>query len=300
MSGARRRIRWSVGALAAGLALATSAAAQVRVNFPATLEREPLLLWLQRETDISPGQVIAVTPQALTSVVSTFPAGPGGTPRVVIRAEALSPETYARTGALSWHVSLSVDCGRRRVKLGETTGYPERNLIGERKVLRAAETDWRAPEPGTALDHAWRSACEPGFTGPFKAPAVRLAEIDASPAAPRTRLPAGPAAAEPVEAARPAAPAPSPRPARATTARASTVVAQVGAVSSEAEARRLLSELQPLVAGRATRVERAVVGGRTWHRALVGGFAEAAEATRFCTQMRAAGRGCFTRAEPPS
>jgi DNA polymerase-3 subunit beta len=38
------------------------------------------------------------------------------------------------------------------VKLGDTTGYPERNLLGERKVLRPAEADWRSPEAGTASE----------------------------------------------------------------------------------------------------------------------------------------------------
>ena len=31
--------------------------------FPASLDRETLLVWLQRETDILPAQVVAVTPR---------------------------------------------------------------------------------------------------------------------------------------------------------------------------------------------------------------------------------------------
>ncbi|HKP77887.1 MAG TPA: surface-adhesin E family protein, partial [Phenylobacterium sp.] len=167
----------SVGAVAAGVWLAGAglAAAQDVTTFPSSLDREPLLAWLRRETDIMPERVVAVTPQALTSVVSTFPAGGDSGPRVVIRAEALSAETFAHTGALSWHVSMSADCQGRRVRLGETTGYRERNLLGERKVLRLAEPDWRAPEPGTALEAAWRSVCEADFKGPFQAAAVRVA-----------------------------------------------------------------------------------------------------------------------------
>src|SRR5690349_17960345 len=111
----------------AGLAGA-QALAQEPPSFPKALDRENLLTWLQRETDITPDRVVAVTPQAITSVVSTFPAGGGQGPRVVIRAEALNAETYARTGALSWHVSLNADCAGHRVRLGETTGYPSRNL----------------------------------------------------------------------------------------------------------------------------------------------------------------------------
>ncbi len=82
----------AVGALTVSLlSLAGAGAATAQTSpFPAALERETLLVWLQRETDILPDQVVAVTPQALTSVVSTFPAGAGPGPRLVIRAEALS------------------------------------------------------------------------------------------------------------------------------------------------------------------------------------------------------------------
>ena len=53
-------------------------------SFPVALEREALLVWMQRETDILPDQVVAVTPQALTSIVSRFPTGAGPGPRLVI------------------------------------------------------------------------------------------------------------------------------------------------------------------------------------------------------------------------
>ncbi|WP_293899192.1 surface-adhesin E family protein, partial [Phenylobacterium sp.] len=179
------------GAVAMGLAGgAASAQPSGQPRFPPSLEREPMLAWLQRETDILPDRVVAVTPQALTSIVSTFPAGGGQGPRVVIRAEALSAETYARTGALSWHVSMTADCQGHRVRLGDTTGYSERNLIGDRRLLRAAETEWRAPEPGTALDNAWRAACDTSFKGPFEAPSVKVTRADVPP--PATAAPAAP------------------------------------------------------------------------------------------------------------
>src|SRR5688500_17631917 len=92
--------RAALASLAVWLTWGGVAAAQETPAFPPSLEREPLLLWLQRETDIAPERVVAVTPQALTSIVSTFPATPGQGPRVVIRAEALNGDTYARTGAL--------------------------------------------------------------------------------------------------------------------------------------------------------------------------------------------------------
>ena len=97
----------------AGWASCASAQGVPAPRFPDALDRESLLIWLKRETDITPSQVVAITPPAVTALVSTFPAGGAEGARVVIRAEALSLETYGRTGALSWHVSLSADCKRR-------------------------------------------------------------------------------------------------------------------------------------------------------------------------------------------
>lgn len=306
-----------VVAMAAGDGLAQGAP-----SFPASLEREPLLSWLQRETDIQADRVVAVTPQALTAVVSTFPAGGGQGPRVVIRAEALNGETYARTGALSWHVSLSADCTGHRVKLGETTGYPGRNLLGERRVLRPAENDWRQPEAGTALDNAWRAACDATFRGPFDTGAPRPAASDAplvtAPPVPRpapvapteaktiAAKPDGPSmlapAPRPAPATRPAPSAPRPSPAPKPAAAAASppvsggaVSVQVGSFPDQASANAALGRLGD---GRPHRVESAVVAGRTWYRAVVAGFASAADAGRYCDARKARGDACMVRAAP--
>lgn len=285
---------WGRAALAGALwAAAGLASAQDAPAFPATLDREPLLLWLQRETDIMPDRVVAVTPQAITSIVSTFPASAGQGPRAVIRAEALSSETVTRTGALSWHVSLSADCSGRRVRLGETTGYPQRNLLGDRMPLRAAETDWRTPERGTALDAAWRAVCETGYKGPFGANTLKVAQE--TPPAAATPPPAASERPAPVARQAQAAVERAPRPAVTPAARRGGLAAQVGASPSEPDALSLLAALGASVDGRETWVEKAVVGGRTWYRSVVGGFTDASEANGFCAGLKASGRGCFVR-----
>lgn len=289
----------AVGVLA--IAAAAGAGAQGAPTFPESLDREALLLWLQRETDISPQRVVAVTPQAITAVVSTFPAGGGQGPRVVIRAEALSPETHARTGALSWHVSLNADCKGRRIRLGETTGYGQRNLLGERNVLRTAETAWRTPEPGTALEYGWRAACDPAFQGPFGGTALDMAKPDVAqsdaapppePAPTPAPAPDAPSSTPAAQGAPPSAPQPAPGAAGPRTA---GPVVQVGAAPSEAEARALISAVEARLDGRATWVESARVGGRVWRRALVGGFSDQADAASFCAGLKAAGHDCFVR-----
>lgn len=281
-------IKGFLTAAAAMWAAGGAAWAQNAPAYPPSFDRDALLLWLQRETDIMPERVVAVTPQAITSVVSTFPGGGGQPPRLVIRAEALSPETYAQTGALSWHVSMSADCQGRRIRLGETTGYQQRNLLGERRTLRSAEADWRAPPSGTALELAWRAACDAQFRGPFHGERLRMAS------------PEGPDEAQPAPQAQPASPPPpaSPpasAPRTAATKPSSGPVVQVGAAPTEAEAQRLLANLPAALDGRDSWVETATVGGRVWRRAVVGGFADRADAGRFCEALKRAGRDCFVR-----
>ena len=295
------RVAGVVSALV-GLASSGPVAAQANPTvYPPSLEREPLLAWLQRETDITPNRVVAVTPQAVTSIVSTFPAAPGTGPRVVIRAEALSAETATQTGALSWHVSMNADCQARRVRLGDATGYAERNLLGERKLLRSADANWRVPEPGTALEAAWRSACEANFKGPFQGEGLKVARADTVPAA-SAAVPPPAAAAPPVAAPKPATAKPAvAKPAASTPAAVGTksnLVAQIGSSPSEADARRLLKALGDL-GGRQSWIETATVDGKLWRRAVVGGFADAGEASRFCADQKAAGRGCFLRPGKP-
>jgi hypothetical protein len=292
------------GAVAAGVVCVDGAAAQPP-SFPTAFDREALLAWLQRETDIAPDRVVAVTPQVVTAVVSSFPAVGGQGPRVVIRAEALNGETHARTGALSWHVSMSADCAAHRVRMGETTGYSARNLLGERRILRPAETDWRVPEAGTALDNAWKVACDAGFTGPFQDPSARNAHAGA----PATQVQAPPAAATPPApapkplgrtftrgsaAVPPAAPAPAP-PARPQPAPRGGPAVQIGSFPDNASATAALAALGD---GRVHGLEVAVVGGRTWYRAIVSGFASTSEAAKYCAQRQAAGGTCFVRGAP--
>ena len=275
-----------VGAVGFAVGLSGGAArAQSPPSFPRSMERDALLAWLQRETDITPERVVAVTPQAITAIVSTFPAGGGQGPRVVIRAEALNGETYARTGALSWHVSLNADCQGHRVRLGDTTGYPERNLLGERRVLRAAEADWRMPEPGTALENAWRAACDGKFLGPFQAAGLKVAQVD-------------PAAPPPPAAAAPAPPAKAPVAAKAPPAKAPMVASggalsvQIGSFPDQASAKAALARLGD---GQPHGTEQAQVAGRTWYRAVVSGFASPEAAARYCEARKAKGGVCLVR-----
>jgi hypothetical protein len=285
--------------LAGGLAV--SAAAAEAPGFPKALDGEPLLSWLKSETDILPSQVVAISPSAVSAVVSTYPESYGS--RVVVRAEALTPEAQAREGVLSWHVSVNADCARRKVKLGETTGYPERNLLGGGRAIRAAEADWRTPQPRTALDNVWRVACDKTFRRPFQEDApAKAAEAARPPASPAEPKPAAPKAAPPKpqpkpepKPAAPAAVAPKPAPPARPRAGRSGAVVQISASDSEAAAHADIARIFEKLGGRGTRVEKATVKGRVVYRAVITGFDSTSEAARFCETLKAGGQNCFAR-----
>jgi septal ring-binding cell division protein DamX len=214
-------------------------------------------------------------------------------------------------------VSLTADCAGRRVKLGDTTGYPERNLLGERKVLRPAEADWRTPEAGTALENALRAACNPAFKGPFAGEAAQATDTQASAAPAPVAQASDSKAPIPQAAAPPPKATPAPRPPRvpkpaatvspaatatvppaATTSPApkapprASISVQIGAYASQAEAQAAFATLPQ---DRTRSVEQAAVGGRTWYRLIVWGFASVQDAQRYCDQRKAAGGACFVR-----
>ncbi|MFN3513558.1 MAG: SPOR domain-containing protein [Phenylobacterium sp.] len=279
--------------LAAVLLSAGPAAAQIEapaVTFPESLEREALAAWLARDTDIRPQSVVAVTPDMLTAVIQTRLVGT--TVAVVVRGEALTPEGV-RDGVLSWHATVQVDCAAGRVRQGATTGYPVRNLLFEGRQIRDPDAGWIAPRPGDALDQVRRAACEPAFKSPLLDEAVLTPQAVAPPPA----APA-PAAVKAVPQPPPAAP---PAPKAVPQAQAGRFAVQVVAAGSPAEAeqvlKRLRTRLPEAMADRPTAVVQAVVNGKTYHRALVTGFAQRAEAAAFCTALKAANQACFVRAD---
>lgn len=89
---------------------------------------------------------------------------------------------------------------------------------------------------------------------------------------------------------------PAPPPARAwkpRTAAPGKVAVQVSASATERQAREALAKLKgKIIAPLSTEVRAAVVDGRTYHRAIIKGFQNRAEAQAFCAQIAS---GCFVR-----
>ena len=121
-------------------------------------------------------------------------------------------------------------------------------------------------------------------------PAFMLAApiVPAPAAAPVSRPPPSRAAASAGVAAEPASPPAAAAPSGPT--------AQVGALDSEADARRTISGLKGLLGpGLSTHVQAAKLGERTYYRAYVAGFDSRASANAFCIKLTAAGRPCLVR-----
>ena len=75
---------------------------------------------------------------------------------------------------------------------------------------------------------------------------------------------------------------------------------QISASDNEAAAAADILAVQrrfsALVQGRPTRVEPAQVRGQTVYRAVLAGFASAADAAALCERLKAGGQACFVRA----
>jgi hypothetical protein len=299
----------------AGAAWAQSAEAE----FPASIAPAEIAAWMKRNTDIDPASVVAITPSAVTGVLSSIstPEGPS-IRRVNLRSEALSRAAFEQDHALSWTSVVEVDCKKRLARLGRTMVYAERNLIGDGRETVAASPAWIKPIAGGPSYNAMLKVCDGKMVNPLAGatrvaaapPAKAAAKPAAKAAEPKAAAPASKPPAKPpavVARAEPAEPKPSAKPPPAKAAAAAPAkaaaaakpgrfVAQVAAAPAEAAAKRRLDAVQvkaELPAGVVARVAKAVVGGKTVYRAQFAGFQTTAEAQAFCRD--AAPDGCFVR-----
>jgi hypothetical protein len=301
----RRLRRLATLAAALGLCAGTRTQAQDQSQpalvFPASLETEPLTDWMKRETDLTPPAVVAVTPAALTGILTSMSTPEGLSRRLVIlRSEALSADGVARNHAASWTSTVMLDCKTRKVRPGRTMAYAQRNLMGEGRETKAAETAWTDPPAKSAVAVAMLRICDGETVGPLTTPApVQTAAKAEPPPRPALSPKPGPKPAPRTEAkaSPPLRPAVSP----VKPAAAGTGMVQVGASTVEAEARRFLAAAKGRVgeipAGVSTRVVKALVGGKTLYRAQFTGFGSLSEATGFCRTLAAKGQPCFARAK---
>jgi hypothetical protein len=123
--------------------------------------------------------------------------------------------------------------------------------------------------------------------------AAAAAAANPPPAAPAAAAAAPSASPNPPAAVAQAAPVAVPPP----SAPVGHAAVQLAAVGSEeaalSEWQRLSHRMPDLLSGRQPTVSKTEHGGRTYYRLRTGGFADIAQATAFCEQVRAKGNGCM-------
>jgi hypothetical protein len=208
---------------------------------------------------------------------------------VELHGETLDAGAAQLLGFSSMTSQLDVDCPRRRDRVISMVTFAEPALQGARQE-REAPGGWIQPSPQAYLADVLRSVC-----GLRPNTVLQVASLDDAPmstsertARPVLRPSIGltPATPAPAEPPKPQAPARKP----------GKVVAQVAAAPSEAAARAALKKVaRHAPDGTANHVEQAMVDGRTFYRAQVRGFADRADAGRFCKAVIASGGDCFVR-----
>jgi hypothetical protein len=302
---AERRLR----GLGVGLGLAAALVVQAGpalsqtapITYPPSRALSDVAAWLQRDTPLTPHQIVDVSPQAVTAVTSASPMGERRGFLANISSEAVDPQMLANDGIASWSIPVEVDCEKRAVRLGTMTGYRSRDLKTDPRIVREADSAWVTPTASAPLGSVMRALCDRDFrrplTGRLKAAAPAPEPKPAKPAVVAKADPAAPQPAAPAEIAkarpRPAAPSP-PAPAGG-----GAFAVQVGASPSLPDIQGLLARFKKAFAGKlgglSTGVATVQVDGKTVNRALVSGFASAAEAKAFCKALAAADQACFIR-----
>jgi cytoskeletal protein RodZ len=203
----------------------------------------------------------------------------------------------------------------------QTVGAP----VGDMKSAPTSAAQPQDPAAGLQIyrsDGGEAQAVPPApqFAPPPEQPMARpTAPVVAAPLAPAPAPTAPVGSATTLRPALPAAPAPAaptPKatvtpPAKTTTTTTTTTTTapakaaggaaavQIGAYSSQALADRGWNDavgVSPgLAAGKGKRVEQVQSNGATLYRTQVTGFASRADATAFCSALKAAGKACFVR-----
>jgi cell division septation protein DedD len=185
-----------VSLFAVSVALAAPAMSQA-ISYPPSRSLSDIAAWLQRDTPISPGQVVDLSPSAITAVTSAQPTGQPRGFLANVSSEALDPEILGREGITAWSIPVEVDCEKRAVRLGLMTGYRSRDLKTDPHIVRQADTSWVNPTMTAPLGSVIRALCDRDFKRPLAGGKTRLASAKAPPEPTRAKPappspPAGP------------------------------------------------------------------------------------------------------------
>ena len=281
------------------------------VSYPPSRALSDVSAWMQRETPIAPGQVVDVSPSAVTAVTAAQPTGQPRGFLASISSEALDPQILSHEAIASWSIPVEINCDKRSVRLGVMTGFASRDLRSDPKTVREADTNWVVPAVSAPLGAVIRALCDRDFHRPLmgkikaangKTPEAPIQIAQAAPpepkaprAAPALRPalpPARPTAAAPASASAPAAGGKAP-------AGGGQIAVQIGASPSLPDIQGLLAKFKKKFAGEmgglTSNVATVEVDGKSVNRALISGFKTNAEASDFCKKLAGEGQACFIR-----
>jgi hypothetical protein len=253
-----------------------------------------------------------------------------------LQGEVTSDSVAAVNGWRSMRAVIDISCADRRDRVRAMTVFSEHNGKGVARDL-TPPAEWIAPEQNTTYGLAVvKYFCGAGAHGATHA-AIRPAAVDtatptppyahvaaipspnSAPAAPQGAPPAAPPAEPepsdvttngmgaayppppPPPPSRKAPPAqtPAPRPVRPTSG---PFAVQVGSTTAETDAKALLEHLRAAhpgaFAAEQGKIEAAEVHGQRHYRAVIVGFADAAQAGGFCAALHAGPTGCIVRKAP--
>lgn len=309
---------------------AAAAGALIITNLATPAHADPLTPGQRRALSTSglpAAAVVSAKPDLVVAVRSRGAVRADGIIEgVELQGEVVSSAAAQTRGYRSMRSTVNIDCARRRDQVVRMTIYPEAGAKGApitrqvpegwvqpspaaylsdvmsalcASVPRAAVTAAAAPKPERwdiplrALGEAPRRAAAPPAPTILSASAIAPAALTDPelplPTSLDARIGRAPAAEEAaVEASAPPPPAPAPR-----AARPGKVAVQIAAAASDRQAREALAKVKGRVkAPLSTEVQVVTVEGKTFHRALVTGFATRAEAQAFCAAL---GSACFVR-----
>ena len=270
---ATRRPRWPLA-----LALLSAASTSVLAQTPPIANQRPMIDAFVERTKMSRNAVVVVKPDIVIGLRQA-PVIHSAADKLTLHGEVVDPEAVARLGYQSMRSLVEINCETRRDRVVEMEVFALPNLKGTSQK-RALPGGWVQPSEDAYMSDVIRMICKPSPPQPSVAEPITPAPA-LKPTVGLTPRPKPPVSAPPQAA--------TPKP-------ASTALAQVGAVDSEAGAQSMLNRIHGLIAPPlATRVETAQVGGRTYYRAQVIGFPSRAAATSFCAKIVARGGSCLTR-----
>lgn len=301
----------SVALLAASMAFAAappSNAARSAVKkvadsegYPTARTPDAIGAWLKTATSLAPAQVISIGADMVVGFAKTGSLDPvtGYIKGAELRGEALTPQFTKVIQGRSSLATLDVNCTSSSALIHQTKIYSKANLNGEVMTLAGSGT-WITPPKTAYLSEAIDAICRADFKRPLRDVPATVVAVASPVKAPVPIAKTGPSVVvikptPPIALAQTTTPTtPLVAPAKFGGAEVQ-IVAAASPEGAETTRQQVAQRLPQIAANRPFRIEKAVVGGRTYYRGLFGGFSDRASAAAFCRTLSASSIGCLVK-----